>query len=182
MPERILVVDDDPVQRRLIENMVRKFGYEAIVAEGGDQAARILTSDEAARIDCVILDLVMPDLDGFGAARAHAQRRYRDPGNRADRAWRHRQCDLGDAGRRVRLRGQARQSRTAAGVIEERTDAKRARRRIAAHEAQPHRHPDVPRHHYPQHRHGQRAAAGGKGRSIRISRCWSRANPASARK
>ena len=39
MPERILVVDDDPVQRRLIENMVRKFGYEAIVAEGGDQAA-----------------------------------------------------------------------------------------------------------------------------------------------
>jgi DNA-binding NtrC family response regulator len=66
MPERILVVDDDPVQRRLIENMVRKFGYEAIVAEGGDQAARILTSDEATRIDCVILDLVMPDLDGFG--------------------------------------------------------------------------------------------------------------------
>jgi DNA-binding NtrC family response regulator len=66
MPERILVVDDDPVQRRLIENMVRKFGYEAIVAEGGDQAARILTSDEAARIDCVILDLVMPDLDGMG--------------------------------------------------------------------------------------------------------------------
>ena len=46
MPERILVVDDDPVQRRLIENMVRKFGYEAIVAEGGDQAARILTSDD----------------------------------------------------------------------------------------------------------------------------------------
>ena len=44
MSERILVVDDDPVQRRLIENMVRKFGYEAIVAEGGDQAARILTA------------------------------------------------------------------------------------------------------------------------------------------
>ena len=38
MSERILVVDDDPVQRRLIENMVRKFGYEAVVAEGGDQA------------------------------------------------------------------------------------------------------------------------------------------------
>ena len=49
MSERILVVDDDPVQRRLIENMVRKFGYEAIVAEGGDQAARILNGDAAAR-------------------------------------------------------------------------------------------------------------------------------------
>lgn len=66
MSERILVVDDDPVQRRLVENMVRKFGYEAVVAEGGEQAARMLTSDEAGRIDCVILDLVMPDLDGLG--------------------------------------------------------------------------------------------------------------------
>jgi DNA-binding NtrC family response regulator len=66
MSERILVVDDEPVQRRLIENMVRKFGYEAIVAEGGEEAARILTGSEAGRIDCVILDLVMPDLDGLG--------------------------------------------------------------------------------------------------------------------
>ncbi|MET0277008.1 MAG: sigma-54 dependent transcriptional regulator [Pseudorhodoplanes sp.] len=66
MPERILVVDDDPVQRRLIENMVHRFGYEAVVAEGGDQAARILNGDAAAPIDCVILDLVMPDLDGLG--------------------------------------------------------------------------------------------------------------------
>jgi DNA-binding NtrC family response regulator len=46
--------------------MVRKFGYEAVVAEGGDQAARILNGDAAAPIDCVILDLVMPDLDGLG--------------------------------------------------------------------------------------------------------------------
>ena len=66
MAERILVVDDDPVQRRLIENMVQRFGYEAVVAEGGDQAARILNGDAAAPIDCVILDLVMPDLDGLG--------------------------------------------------------------------------------------------------------------------
>ena len=28
MSERILIVDDDPVQRRLLDNMVRKFGYE----------------------------------------------------------------------------------------------------------------------------------------------------------
>ena len=81
MRERILVVDDDPVQRRLVENMVRKFGYEAIVAEGGDQAARILSGDEAAPIDCVILDLVMPDLDGFGLLarlRAHVRQRGAD--------------------------------------------------------------------------------------------------------
>ena len=35
----ILIVDDDPVQRRLLDNMVRKFGYEPIIAEGGDAAA-----------------------------------------------------------------------------------------------------------------------------------------------
>ena len=33
MAERILIVDDDPVQRRLIENMVSRFGYEAVVVD-----------------------------------------------------------------------------------------------------------------------------------------------------
>jgi DNA-binding NtrC family response regulator len=66
MSERILIVDDDPVQRRLLDNMVRKFGYEPVTAEGGDAAMRLLTSPEGARIDAVVLDLVMPDLDGLG--------------------------------------------------------------------------------------------------------------------
>jgi DNA-binding NtrC family response regulator len=65
MTERVLIVDDDPVQRRLIENMVNRFGYEAVVAEGGDAAVAILSSSDQ-RIDCVVLDLVMPDLDGLG--------------------------------------------------------------------------------------------------------------------
>src|ERR1041384_4760536 len=64
MSARVLVVDDDPVQRRLLENMVRKFGHEPAIAESGDQAAAMLTGTE--RCDCVILDLVMPDLDGLG--------------------------------------------------------------------------------------------------------------------
>src|SRR4029077_20719070 len=66
MSEVVLVVDDDPVQRRLIENMVQRFGYQALVADGGDAAARLLTAEPAPRIDCVVLDLVMPDLDGLG--------------------------------------------------------------------------------------------------------------------
>ncbi len=64
MSECILVVDDDPVQRRLLENMVRKFGYDAILAEGGEEALRVLKGD--THIDGMILDLVMPDLDGLG--------------------------------------------------------------------------------------------------------------------
>src|SRR6478735_12110737 len=65
MSERILIVDDDPVQRRLLESMVRRAGYEVVIAEGGDAAAAILTGPDAS-IDAVILDLVMPDLDGLG--------------------------------------------------------------------------------------------------------------------
>ena len=61
----ILIVDDDPVQRRLLEAMVRRFGHEAVVVEGGEVAVAALTGRETA-IDCVVLDLVMPDLDGLG--------------------------------------------------------------------------------------------------------------------
>ena len=66
MPETVLIVDDDPVQRRLLEAMVGRFGYRVLLAEGGDAAVQLLTAAESARIDCVVLDLVMPDLDGLG--------------------------------------------------------------------------------------------------------------------
>src|ERR1043166_5297572 len=65
MAERVLIVDDDPVARRLVENMVSRAGYEPITAEGGDLALALLTGGNT-RVDCVILDLVMPDLDGLG--------------------------------------------------------------------------------------------------------------------
>jgi DNA-binding NtrC family response regulator len=66
MPEVVLIVDDDPVQRRLLESMIQRFGYQVMVAEGGDAAVRALVGPEASRIDGVVLDLVMPDLDGLG--------------------------------------------------------------------------------------------------------------------
>jgi DNA-binding NtrC family response regulator len=66
MSQVVLVVDDDPVQRRLIENMVQRFGYQAITADGGNAAAKLVCGPDGARIDCMILDLVMPDLDGMG--------------------------------------------------------------------------------------------------------------------
>jgi DNA-binding NtrC family response regulator len=66
MAQRVLIVDDDPVQRRLLENMVTRAGYDAVIAAGGDAAATILTGLDAASIDAVVLDLVMPDLDGLG--------------------------------------------------------------------------------------------------------------------
>jgi DNA-binding NtrC family response regulator len=66
MPELILIVDDDPVQRRLLEAMARRFGFDVMTAEGGDTAIAMLGGPDGGRIDAVILDLVMPDLDGYG--------------------------------------------------------------------------------------------------------------------
>jgi DNA-binding NtrC family response regulator len=62
----ILIVDDDPVQCRLLEGMLQKFSYETVIVDNGDAALALLTSPDGARIDCVILDLVMPNLDGLG--------------------------------------------------------------------------------------------------------------------
>src|SRR5262250_657823 len=66
MAATILIADDDAVQRRLVENMVQKCGYEAVVVESGDAAVELLTSPDAPVIDAVVLDLVMPGLDGMG--------------------------------------------------------------------------------------------------------------------
>src|SRR3954468_18688001 len=66
MPNTILIVDDDPVQRRLLEAMLRRFGYEPLVAENGEQALLRLRAADGARIDLVVLDLMMPTLDGMG--------------------------------------------------------------------------------------------------------------------
>src|SRR5918994_6563156 len=66
MAATILIADDDAVQRRLVENMVQKCGYEPLVAEGGAPAVPLLPAPDAPPIDAVVLDLVMPGLDGLG--------------------------------------------------------------------------------------------------------------------
>jgi len=63
MSATVLIVDDDPVQRRLAEAAVRRFGFEARIAETGADALSLLRSEGA---DVVLLDLVMPGLDGLG--------------------------------------------------------------------------------------------------------------------
>jgi DNA-binding NtrC family response regulator len=66
MSSRVLVVDDDPVQRRLLDAMLRRFDYEPVLAEGGEQALALLDTPDHGGIACVVLDLVMPELDGLG--------------------------------------------------------------------------------------------------------------------
>jgi DNA-binding NtrC family response regulator len=62
MTAPILIVDDDPVQRRLLQAAVGKAGYDAIMAEGGEEALRLLDGRD---VSVVILDLVMPDIGGI---------------------------------------------------------------------------------------------------------------------
>ena len=68
MSQTVLIVDDDPVQRRLLEATVRRLGYGTVLAENGESGVAILKSGEP--VDLLILDLVMPGLNGFGVLSA----------------------------------------------------------------------------------------------------------------
>jgi DNA-binding NtrC family response regulator len=79
MAALILVVDDDPVQRRLLEAMIRRFGYQSETVESGDAALARLEAGDRPSINLVILDLVMPDLDGMGVLTRMRQRGLQTP-------------------------------------------------------------------------------------------------------
>jgi len=66
MAATILIADDDAVQRRLVENMVQRCGYDVLVVDSGDAAMAALTAPDGPAVDAVVLDLVMPGLDGMG--------------------------------------------------------------------------------------------------------------------
>ena len=79
MAALILVVDDDPVQRRLLEAMIRRFGYQTETAETGEEAVARLEAADRPSVNLVILDLVMPDLDGMGVLTRLRQRAITTP-------------------------------------------------------------------------------------------------------
>jgi DNA-binding NtrC family response regulator len=66
MASTILIADDDPIQRRLLTEMVKRAGYEPVIVDGGEAAVERIEKGGEPRIDLLILDLVMPDLDGMG--------------------------------------------------------------------------------------------------------------------
>lgn len=63
---KILVVDDEILIRNVINEYLKKEGYEYIEAENGEQAINIIKKEE---IDLIIMDIMMPRLDGFSAAK-----------------------------------------------------------------------------------------------------------------
>ena len=64
---KILLADDDPVSRRLMERMLQRGGYEVITVENGREAARELTAAGGPRL--ALIDWMMPELDGPAVCR-----------------------------------------------------------------------------------------------------------------
>ncbi|MFZ5880693.1 MAG: response regulator transcription factor [Chloroflexota bacterium] len=62
MPKRILIVDDEPRYLRLLEANLRTEGYDVLTAQDGLQALEAFSTQP---IDLVLLDVMMPRLDGF---------------------------------------------------------------------------------------------------------------------
>ncbi|HSC89626.1 MAG TPA: adenylate/guanylate cyclase domain-containing protein [Polyangiaceae bacterium] len=66
MPERILVVDDAPENIQAISAILRERGYQVLAATDGPRALDILTK---VRPDLILLDVIMPGMDGFEVCR-----------------------------------------------------------------------------------------------------------------
>ncbi len=64
--ERVIVVDDEPQIRRALSTALRGHGYEVEVAKDGESALTLLASRPP---DVMVLDLVMPGIDGFEVLR-----------------------------------------------------------------------------------------------------------------
>jgi two-component system alkaline phosphatase synthesis response regulator PhoP len=64
MAIKILAVDDDPDVRRLVRIKLKKAGYEVVMANDGEEGVKKALEE---RPDLVILDVMMPKMDGFAA-------------------------------------------------------------------------------------------------------------------
>ncbi len=69
---RILIAEDDPTSRRLLEATLTKWGYEVVVCQNGKQAWDELEGEDAPRF--AILDWMMPQLDGLEVCRRVRQK------------------------------------------------------------------------------------------------------------
>jgi twitching motility two-component system response regulator PilH len=62
----ILIIDDSPTELHLFQNMLEKNGFDTLVADNGDEGIR---KAALSRPDCILMDVVMPGMNGFQATR-----------------------------------------------------------------------------------------------------------------
>jgi twitching motility two-component system response regulator PilH len=65
--KRILVVDDSPTERHVLNDMLTKAGYEVVACDNGEDA---IAKARQMLPDLILMDVVMPGLNGFEATRA----------------------------------------------------------------------------------------------------------------
>jgi twitching motility two-component system response regulator PilH len=73
---KILIVDDSPTERHVLNDMLTKSGYEVVASDNGEDA---ILKAKSLKPDLILMDVVMPGLNGFQATRAIS----RDPDTRA---------------------------------------------------------------------------------------------------
>jgi twitching motility two-component system response regulator PilH len=66
----VLIVDDSPTELHLFQNMLEKNGFDTMVADSGEEGIR---QAQTARPDCILMDVVMPGMNGFQATRKLTQ-------------------------------------------------------------------------------------------------------------
>ncbi|MEO9136447.1 MAG: response regulator [Casimicrobiaceae bacterium] len=74
--KRILVVDDSATERHMLKDLLTKAGYDVVSSENGEDA---IVKARQAKPDLILMDVVMPGLNGFQATRAIS----RDPETRS---------------------------------------------------------------------------------------------------
>ena len=70
---KVLVVDDSPTEIFQSKDMLEGMGYEVITAENGRDGVEMAKKEQP---DCVLMDIVMPDMNGFQATRQIAAVQY----------------------------------------------------------------------------------------------------------
>jgi DNA-binding response OmpR family regulator len=73
MKTRVLVVDDSPTIRKVVSSILERHGYDAVAASDGQRALDILALEEN-KFDLVLVDFVMPRMNGFQFCRALRER------------------------------------------------------------------------------------------------------------
>lgn len=66
MSRKILIADDDKVNRMVLNSMLSESGYEVFFAENGQQAVEVF---ETEKPDIILMDVIMPVMDGYEATR-----------------------------------------------------------------------------------------------------------------
>jgi twitching motility two-component system response regulator PilH len=69
----VLIIDDSPTELHLFQNMLEKGGFQTLVADSGEDGIR---QAQMAAPDCILMDVVMPGMNGFQATRKLSK----DPG------------------------------------------------------------------------------------------------------